>query len=1004
MAEPARPGLFTIALDRGFADALVEGIMLRHGGDALSLARGICILPNRRAAVAVRDAFVRKAGGALLLPRLVSLGDGDLDDAAGAALDRIDDADLTPPVVDPVQRALRMAALVGKLRVGTPASELLRLAQSVLAAIDQMQIETIDFAEFLALQDTEPMPRHWEEAFATLRAVMRQWPAELAALGCIDGTDARNRQLHATARRWRQHGLPAPFVIAAGISTSAPAVARLLRVVAFSPGGAVVLPHVDTGMTEEQWGALGDDPRKLALLGEGTAGQEAHPQYHIKLLLERMGVTRDEIRPWPTQDSVEPTRNRVDFARRMIASARFTHDWPDLTPAQRWLGGVRFHALANPAHEAMTIALLMRETLETEGRTAALVTPDRNIAARVAAQLSRWGIVADDSAGTPLHATPAGEFLLGLVALVASDFAPVELLALLSHPLASRDDRRLEWLDMVRQLDLALRGPRPAPGLTGLSEHIAAVKRVPDALKIWWQGLAALFAPIADGARAATLGEWRDKLWTASMSLGGDAVWGQADGRALSHFMAGLAAHADSFDQPVSAQDILGMMRQMMASVTVRPPQGGHPRLFIWGLIEARLQRADLMILAGLNEGQWPPRPSPDPWLAPLVRRRLGLPGVARQIGLSSHDFLSALGASDVVVTRSRRDGGAPTVASRLWLRMEALLKAEKFREASQAPYPGWAEAIDRSPAVARTARPAIVAAKSYRPKQLSITEVDTLCADPFAFFARNALNLSRLRALDAELDASLRGTMVHDVLRDWLRGGDWSEAAMDAAFDAMLASPSVNALVRDLWGPRLRQAMHQFVRLVGNGVAEGRFPIVDAAERRGVVTISGITLTGKPDRIDRMADGSLAIVDYKTGSSPKREQVDAGHALQLGLLGMMAEQGAFTDADEHASLFEYWRTNRKTGSSVAGWVETPFRRGIDEKPANFTADNFADAAQSILQNLIADYLVGDRAFVAKLAPKYAPYADYNQFMRLAEWATGDERDGTSPLDGGPTP
>ncbi len=994
VAEGARASLFTIGLDRGFADALVEGVMVRHGGDSMALARGICILPNRRAVGAVRDAFVRRAGGAVLLPRLVSLGDGDLDEAVGSALDRVDDAAITAPVIDPMLRQLRMASLIGRLRGDAPTGELLRLAKSVLTAIDQLQIEAIPFAEFLALQDDEMMPRHWEAAFATLRAVLRQWPDEVAAIGCIDGTEARNQQLHATAQRWRHHGLPASFVIAAGISTSAPAVARLLRVIAFAPGGAVVLPHVDLSMDEEEWDALGDDPRKVALLGEGRAGQESHPQYHLKLLLERMGLARQEISPWPQQAPARATPNRVEFARRMTAAAQFTHDWPDLTAAQRRLNGVRFHALPNPAQEAMTIALLMREALETEGRTAALVTPDRAIAARVAAQLSRWDIVADDSAGTALHATPAGEFLLALAAVAASDFAPVELMALLTHPLTSRVDGRLAWLDMVRQLDLVLRGPRPPMGLDGLSRYIAASHRASDALKTWWVEVAGILAPMGDGAVDRSLAEWRSLLWSAVSALGGDAVWAQADGRALSQFMDAWSTHAAALTPAVTARDILSILRQLMESTTVRPPQGGHPRLFIWGLIEARLQRADLMILAGLNEGQWPPRPTVDPWLAPVIRRRLGLPGMSRQVGLSSHDFVCALGAEDVVVTRSRREGGAPTVASRLWLRMEALLEKAAFENAQRHPHPGWAERIDQAPSVPRMPRPRLAAAAQYRPDRLSVTEVDLLHADPFAFFARNALSLSRLDALDAEPNAALRGTMVHAVLDRWLKAGEWTEAAMEGAIADMLADPSINAIVRGLWAPRLHQAMMRFVGFILAGRADGREPIVDAAERRGSTIVNGIRLSGKPDRIDRLADGTLAIVDYKTGSSPMRRQVEAGYALQLGLLGMMAEQGAFTDQAERTTLFEYWRTNRKNGES--GWVETPFMRGTKEKPANLTPDNFVAEAQAVLTTLIATYLTGDAPFVAKLAPEYAPYADYDQFMRLDEWITGDERDAGS--------
>ena len=87
---------------------------------------------------------------------------------------------------------------------------------------------------------------------------------------------------------------------------------------------------------------------------------------------------------------------------------------------------------ADDGQEAQGIALLMRHAIETPGRTAALVTPDRGLAERVAAALARWGISVDDSAGQPLSRTPPGALLL-LLAKLAADFDPVALVSLLGR-------------------------------------------------------------------------------------------------------------------------------------------------------------------------------------------------------------------------------------------------------------------------------------------------------------------------------------------------------------------------------------------------------------------------------------------------------------------------------------------------------------------------------------------------------------------------------------------
>ena len=122
-----------------------------------------------------------------------------------------------------------------------------------------------------------------------------------------------------------------------------------------------------------------------------------------------------------------------------------------------------------------------------------------------------------------------------------------------------------------------------------------------------------------------------------------------------------------------TADDAVPVLRQLLDARAVRPPYGGHPRIFIWGLLEARLQRADLVVLGGLNEGVWPALPAPDPWLPPKVRAKLGMPTLESRIGLAAHDFASALGAPEVLITRARRDGRSPTVASRFLLRLDAI-------------------------------------------------------------------------------------------------------------------------------------------------------------------------------------------------------------------------------------------------------------------------------------------------------------------------------------------
>lgn len=985
MSERGRPRLYTIPIHRAFADALADGLIRRFGSDPMALARGVVLLPNNRAKQAITRAFVRASGQGLLLPRLIAIGDPELDEATGALFDPADADEPVPPAVDPLTRRMILARLVEaeRRRAGVPvdAVEAVRLAGDLGRTLDQLLVEQKGARDLTALELGEAMSDHWERALALFKIVSDQWPKELARIGRIDLADRRNRLMARVAKAWRQ-APPSGFVCAAGITTSAPAVAALLRVISELPHGMVVLPGLATDMPDDQWAALGPHPPD-PVTGRRPHALETHPQYHLKLLLDRMGVNRAEFMRWQggSEHDVAPQRSRA--VATAMAPARFTHGWSALSAAERRLSGVRMLELPDPAAEAQAIAVALREVLETPGKTAALVTPDRALARRVAAHCRRWGIEIDDSAGEPLSLKPPGTLLIAIAEAAAQGFAPVSLLALLKHPLVKAGEARLDWLEGARTLDLALRGPRPAVGLDGIDAHLAdqsgrdgAIRR--EAAR-WWPQARAMLAPLAAMAEAGPqpLLVLLAAVREAANALAGDAAWARVEGRAAADLLDALEAEAAHGPALVDPAGLHGLLRLLMDEIAIRPPQGGHPRLAIYGLIEARLQTADRMILGGLNEGVWPALPAPDPWLAPRIRVELGLPALERRIGLSAHDLAGSLGAPEVVLTRAARDSGGPTIASRFWLRLEALAGAQ-VRHADDLG--DWARRIDDPGAHQPQTRPAPCPPAAIRPRRISVTEVDRLKADPYAFYARRFLRLMPLDPVDADNSAAWRGTAVHRVLEDWARTDRaHPERLRDHAL-AMLGDERTHPMMRALWQPRLMEAIDWIAGQLAAMQAEGR-AVLDV-ERSGCIEIAGVTLSGTFDRMDRAADGTLVVVDYKTGKPPSTRAVREGFSLQLGLLGLIAERGGFAGIAGQARGFEYWSLSRNRAGGF-GYVDSP----VDpRKKEPIEPDRFVALAAHHFTEAAADWLTGGRAFEAKLHPDYAPYADYDQLMRRDEW------------------
>lgn len=983
MAEAVKPALFTIPAHRAFADALAAGLIRRFGGEPLGLARGLVLLPNNRAKRAMTDAFVRASEGGLLLPRLVSIG--ELDEATGAALDPADDGDPVPPAVPPLQRRMILARLVAeeRQRTGQPvdAAEAVRLAGDLARTLDQLLVEEIPPAKLRDLELSEELSDHWRRALTLFGIVLDRWPAELKRLGRIDLADRRGRLLRRLTGRWKDTPPPG-FVCAAGITDSAPAVGLLLRCVSELPKGMVVLADLATGMDEDEWQALGPhepDP----VTGFRRRSIETHPQFHLKLLLKRMGVNRGEFLPWRDGGGHDATAARGRAIANALAPAEYTGKWTRLDAEDRRLSGIAAAELATPAEEAQAIALALREVLEMPGRTAALVTPDRGLARRVAAHAARWGIEIDDSAGRPLSILPSGTLLTALAEAATQRFAPLALLTLLKHPLVRFGETRGAWLEGARALDRVLRGPRPAAGLGGIDDHLSdpseRERRLFGEAAAWWPEARALLSPIEavfEGG-AQPLATLVAALRETAQVLCGDALWSGPAGRAASELLADLEAEADAGPASVEPASLAPLLKTLMDEAAVRPPQGGHPRLAIYGLIEARLQTADLMILGGLNEGTWPGQPAPDPWLAPRIRAELGLPGLDRRIGVSAHDLAGALGAPQALITRARRDASQPAIASRFWLRLQALA-GERFERARSLER--WTRALDHPDTHEPADQPAPSPAAMLRPKRIAVTDVDRLKADPYAFYAKRILRLMALDPVDADPSAAWRGTAVHEILEVWAREDDCAPDTLRRRALAMLADERTHPMMRALWQPRLMEAIDWIAAEIARGSALGRKVL--AVEKDGKIDIAGVTLTGKFDRIDLLPDGTLSVIDYKTGKAPSPASVRAGFSLQLGLLGLIAERGGFEGIRGEARGFEYWSLGKRNDSF--GYITTPTDpagKGDKVRPEDFpalAAHHFTEA--------VAAWLTGSEAFTAKLHPEYAPYAEYDQLMRRDEW------------------
>lgn len=998
MVDPRRAGplVYSIAAHRGFADALVAGLVPRYREPGFGLARLTLLVPSSRAARTLSEAFIRHAGEAgengLLMPRMIAVGDLDLDEKLGAALDPLGGADILP-ACDPVRRWLALDRLIAEERIAEGMAPLsgrarLNLAREMARAMDRLLVEEKSADDLLSaavLDSVAGVAEHWKRAIRLFARVNARWQAELALHSEVDAATRRNLLFDRAARRWKDSP-PPHAIVAAGVTSASPALARLLRVVADLPQGAVVLPDLDLAMNDDAWQELGPAGVAHEPGGPVFGADDAltHPQYHLKLLLNRMGLNRAEVQQWHRRGAAasEPERSRAISA--LFLPPQASRSWALLEANQRRLAGVRIMASATIEVEAQAIALLVREALEQPARRIAVVAADRGLALRVAQHLARWNITADDTAGRPLALTPAGR-LFGLLAEIAAHGAdPGNLVAAFGHPLVRGGDgaARRVWLTGLRAFDRQMRGPAPSPGMKPLRK--AAAKA---GMAEWWAEAEELITPLAEWPQQIGLADALGIFANVAEHLAGSLVWEREDGRALGAMINELRGHAETSGTIIERADIAGILRDVMDEIAVRPGYGGHPRVSIYGLLEARMARADLIICAGLNEGSWPQPPAADPLLAPAILRALGVPGAEFRIGLAAHDLAGALGAPQVVLSRALRDAEGPTLPSRFLLRVEALLGEDLRKEHRETAIPALLPYLDRDrPKAAAYPQPAPDPAPSLRNVTIKVTALDRLLGDPYQFYAQAILDLKSLQPLAADpfSDPALRGTLVHDILDKWHTAKRDDPGIALAPFAAAhFAAARVHPLFRALWQPRLIAALQRFEGWIAEHAGEGR--TVLASEIDGEMTFDGVKVKGRADRIDRLADGSLAIIDYKTGRVPSKDEVKAGYALQLGLLGLIAQDGGFASEGvpaSDASGFEYWSFGKKDDSF--GKCEVPMK--IGKATTGLLPEDFIPHHVDKLSEAIRRFIKGADPFKARANPDYKGYTDYDQLMRLEEW------------------
>lgn len=967
------PHVHYVSMGAPFIPTLAAGLLSRFAPE--TLPHVLILLPTRRGCLALQKAL-RSLKPTLALPKMIALADLEQFPLVPGFMPLED----FPEAIPSLERHGLLTKLVlafEKQRFGrTNTAHATNLAQDLMALMDEAHIAGANLAHIQNLVPDD-YAAHWQVTLDFLKIITETWPALLGDR--VDAVVRHRDHLLAIAGQWD----PAYPVVLAGTTGTRPATATLAKKIAYHPNGLVVLPGFDSLLPSELWITL----------------PATHPQSVLRGFMTFLDVTPHTLTPFH-----ENTPNASATRHELLSRAMR----PILEPPTALLpldaiAGLTMFACNHKQEEAETIALIIRHAWETTTGQIALITPDQELNHRVAAALRRWDISPNSSAGTPLAETVVGTFVR-LTSALHPTMTASDWLALLKHPFTLKQEPlppseepeeqtppRFTHLLNVRAYERRVLRPSSLPFslLTPVS---------PDdepALSLWHTDLLERIQPFLEKAKSRQprpLHEWVrahrqlcERLIGHNTDTDNDsfALWSAEDGTDAKQLFEDLETQGHHFPA-ITFQEYAPLLLTFMTA-RVRNVEGIGSRVLFLGALEARLQDAETVILGGLNEGTWPKGSADDPWLSRSMRATLGLPDPERKISLSAHDFCLCFSSPSVYLTRSLKVDGAPTIPSRWWQRLEAVLEANNLPTAPQVqPWSTWVRTLNMPETNSLPLQPpAPCPPLSVRPIVYKVTDIGTLMTDPYAVYAQRILKLLPLEPLDAPLSARDRGLLIHAAIDLFFKqhGHRLHQSAHLDTLQTLFVNCGQevfapiwdNPAVQTFWWLRFQDISRWILTQCLTDetwihIATEAPYTLDIPLKDGRVA----TLRTVIDRLDTLRDGTLRIIDYKTGTPPTQTAVRSGFSPQLPLEAWIVERQTAQDTVKTVQELSYWELK---GGQTAGAITSL-------KSPDVLIDEAAEGATALLNT----FTTTDAPYLSRPRHPSKGSGMYAHLARVKEW------------------
>jgi len=1009
--------IFTIAPHAHFLKVLALNILdgtLLSGWDMsgdFALSDVNIILPTRRAQFELCKQFSDLLGGGALLPNITTFGEQNEEEAIFLPPF---DVEHLPKQVSKIKRSMILAKMIeawaikngrlptdigeGKtLDTRLNHSEILALSTSLCQLIDSFLIEDIPIKNLKNIAP-ENLAHNWQQTLEFLDLALEAWPKILHEENKIDSVELRNIIIKRQADAAKQIFADKP-VIAAGSTGSVLATSNLLKAISKLERGVVVLP----GFNNKKGNIF-------HLLLNKEKNPSGHSQYAMAKTLAQLDFEPDEVKELAPKN----IHNRTKIIRYSMALIDESANWAkqrkqEQLNIEQAIKNISIIEAPNDEMQARSIAMASIEAL-TRNHSIGIISPDQNLARRIKAELLRFGIILDDSAGTPLFQTPAGRFLRLIIATAKSGFAAVDLIALLKNQFSTFALGRADIAKIADLIEFGLlRSQKPSDGIaalklalkeniTGKQKYIPLYLNESEGVEVenLLNKIEEIFAPIISLFKqekfyVAQFAKILNHTILGIIKTNDEKININPDMKQLLNWLDELIQINDSNSPSLSSFEIAKSLKELMGGNSFVAPNKANNKVYIWGQLEARLQNPDLIIIAGFNETIWPKTVDSGAWLSRNMAIAAGLSAPEKKIGQAAHDFEMAMGNENVIISYSKRIGTTPALPSRFLQRFFAFIgeEAENTCLKKGREWLSQAERLDFEINPKPATRPSPCPIAAIRPKSLSVTEIMTLIRSPYDIYAKYILGLNSIDALGAEVEAKDRGSLIHKIFENFIK--DKINPKAPDAFEQLInisnevfSSLTIRPNLQTLYQARFEIMAKRFIEFEIIRDAEISTRNAEISGKWELPAAENIfTLRGEADRIDIKNDDSLEIIDFKTGQLPSATEMREYLAPQLLLEAAMAQGGAFVDikSAQVTSLKYIKISNSPDAFEVTDFAnEGSLEQAIDEIIMRLS--------RHVQEMLFSDKTpMSARVFPA---PKQTFVGAYEHLARTGEWSLAE--------------